>query len=110
MYQALLTRRYLLSKVMPLLAMVAVLLCTAMVLITWSVMGGFLNMLVNTGRTMTGDVTITWPTTGFGYYDDLIERLEKDPAVEAAAPAIESFGLLNLPDGRNEPVIVRGVE
>jgi lipoprotein-releasing system permease protein len=110
MYQALLTRRYLFSKVMPLLASVAVLLCTAMVLITWSVMGGFLNMLIGTGRTMTGDVTIQWPQTGFAYYEDLIERLQKDPAVEAAAPAIETFAIIHLPDGRNEPVELRGVD
>src|ERR1700759_2524855 len=104
MYQALLTRRYLFSKVMPLLASAAVLLCTAMVLITWSVMGGFLNMLINTGRTMTGDVTIQWPQTGFGYYEDLIQRLQKDPQIEAAAPLIETFAIIHLPDGRNEPV------
>jgi lipoprotein-releasing system permease protein len=110
MYQALLTRRYLFSKVMPLLASVAVLLCTAMVLITWSVMGGFLNMLIGTGRTMTGDVTIAWPQTGFAYYDDLIDRLQKDPAVEAAAPCIETFAIIHLPDGRNEPVELRGVD
>ena len=54
MYQALLTRRYLTSKVMPLLAAVAVTLCTAMVLIVWSVMGGFLGMLVASGRTLIG--------------------------------------------------------
>src|SRR4051812_4400895 len=107
MYQALLTRRYLFSKVMPLLAMVAGVLCTAMVLITWSVMGGFLNMLIGTGRTMTGDVTIAWPSTGFAYYEDLIERLEKHPDVQSAAPMISSYGLIGLPNGRNEPVEIR---
>ena len=61
-YQALLTRRYLFSKVMPLLAALAVMLCTAMVLIVWSVMGGFLTMLLASGRTLQSDVTITWPT------------------------------------------------
>jgi lipoprotein-releasing system permease protein len=110
MYQALLTRRYLFSKVMPLLASVAVLLCTAMVLITWSVMGGFLNMLIGTGRVMTGDVTISWPNSGFAYYQELIEKLEQDPKVEAAAPAIETPGMIHLPDNRNEWVLVRGVD
>jgi ABC-type lipoprotein release transport system permease subunit len=110
MYQALLTRRYLLTKVMPLLASVAVLLCTTTLLITWSVMGGFLTMLVNTGRTMAGDVAISWPNTGFAYYEDLVQRLEKDPAVEAATPAIEAFGLMGLPDGRNPTVMFRGVD
>jgi lipoprotein-releasing system permease protein len=110
MYQALLTRRYLFSKFMPLLASFSVLVCTALVIIVWSVMGGFLNMLVNTGRTMTGDISISWPQTGFAYYEDLIGRLEKDPAVEAAAPAIDSFAIIHLPDGRNEPVELRGVD
>ena len=57
MYQFLLTHRYLTSKVMPLLAALAVALCTAMVIIVWSVMGGFLVMLINSGRTLVGDVT-----------------------------------------------------
>ncbi|MBS0196983.1 MAG: ABC transporter permease [Planctomycetes bacterium] len=110
MYQLLLTRRYLFSKIMPLLAAVAVLLCTAMVLTVWSVMGGFLTMLIGSGRTVTGDVMIAWPNAGFPYYQDLVQRLEKDPAVEAAAPMIESFGLIALEDGRKETAIIRGIE
>ncbi|MBL8963533.1 MAG: hypothetical protein JNK70_05635, partial [Phycisphaerae bacterium] len=74
MYQALLTRRYLTSKIMPLLASLAVVLCTAMVLIVWSVMGGFLVKLMNSGRALVGDVVVAWPNTGFAHYDDLIGR------------------------------------
>ncbi|HYE63072.1 MAG TPA: FtsX-like permease family protein [Phycisphaerales bacterium] len=110
MYQALLTRRYLFSKIMPLLAAVAVMLCTTMVLVTWSVMGGFLNMLIGTGRTLTGDVTVMWPTTGFRHYEDLIKRLEADPLVAAAAPMIETPGMINLPGGRTEWIMVRGID
>jgi lipoprotein-releasing system permease protein len=110
MYQALLVRKYLLSKIMPLLAAAAVLLCTTMVLVTWSVMGGFLNMLVSSGRTMSGDVIVTWPNVGFAHYDDLVKRLESDPMIAAAAPTIETFALLGLPNGRKEMVMVRGVE
>ena len=109
-YQALLTRRYLTSKVMPLLAAVAVTLCTAMVLITWSVMGGFLTMLLSSGRTLIGDVSIAWPNVGFAYYGDLIDRLEDDPMVKAAAPVIDTFGVLTLPDGRTETIQVRGID
>jgi lipoprotein-releasing system permease protein len=110
MYQLLLTRRYLLSKVMPLLASLGVMLCAGVVLVTWSVMGGFLTMLINTGRTMTGDVTIRWPGTGFPHYEDLVARLERDPLVEAASPAIEAFGMITLPDGSTKGVMVKGVE
>ncbi len=110
MYQALLTRRYLTSKVMPLLASLAVVLCTAMVLIVWSVMGGFLVKLMSSGRTLVGDVVIAWPNTGFAYYDDLISRLKTDDMVEAATPVIETYGLLSLPSGRTEYVVVKGIE
>jgi len=110
-FQFLLTSRYLTSKVMPLLAALAVCLSTAMVLITWSVMGGFLVMLLESGRRLAGDVSIAWPNDGFAYYDDLVDRLERDPEIEAAAPVIDAFGVLGLPDGRVERgVQIRGVE
>jgi lipoprotein-releasing system permease protein len=95
---------------MPLLASLGVVLCVAMVLIVWSVMGGFLRTLVATGRTMTGDVVITWPNIGFAHYDDLIRRLEADPAIEAAAPLIETYGMITTPNDRTELVAVRGVD
>jgi len=109
-YQALLTRRYLTSKVMPLLASLAVVLCTAMVLVVWSVMGGFLAKLVNSGRTLVGDVVISWPTVGFPYYEDLVTRLEEDPEIAAAMPMIETFGQARLPDGTVQGVILKGID
>jgi lipoprotein-releasing system permease protein len=109
-YHALLTRRYLTSKVMPLLASLAVVLCTAMVLITWSVMGGFLNNLTQAGRSLIGDVRIAWPNVGFAHYDELIGMLEADPSVEAAAPIIETFGMLTLLENRTEGVLIRGID
>jgi len=109
-YQWLLIRRYLTSKIMPLLASLAVVLCTAMVLIVWSVMGGFLAKLVDSGRTLVGDVLISWPNSGFAYYDDLIDRLEKDELIAAAAPMIESYGLIGLPNGMSENVLIKGID
>lgn len=110
MYQALLTRKYLTTKVMPLLAMAAVALSVGTVLVTWSVMGGFLQTLLATGRTLIGDVTIYWPNTGFAYYEDLVERLEADPEIEAAAPIIETFGMISLPDDQTHGVQIKGVD
>ena len=77
MYQSLLTRKYLFSKVMPLLAALAVALSVAMVVVVWSVMGGFLNMLLDQGRGLIGDVAVNYDIGrgGVAYYDDLIERL-----------------------------------
>ncbi|MCA9272266.1 MAG: ABC transporter permease [Phycisphaerales bacterium] len=98
MFQSLLTRRYLTSKVMPLLASAAVMLSVAMELITWSVMGGFLEQLIQSGRTLMGDVEIARPQRGFGDYEKLIEMLEADEWIEAATPTIDAYGLVKLND------------
>lgn len=110
MYQALLTRKYLTSKIMPLLAMAAVMLSVATVLVTWAVMGGFLAELLRSGRTLIGDVLIQWPNTGFPYYEDLITRLEEDPAVEAACPQIDTAAMVVLPDDQVHLLSVKGVD
>lgn len=110
MYQAVLTIKYLRSKVMPLFAACGVALCVLMVLVVWSVMTGFLSMLINTGRTLAGDVSIGWPGTGFAHYEELIADLEKDPLVEAACPKIESFGSITRPGGSPRGVLVIGVD
>jgi lipoprotein-releasing system permease protein len=108
-FQALLTRKYLTSKVMPLLASVAVALCTAMVLIVWSVMGGFLAMLLAQGSAIIGDVSVARPVVGFPHYEEFIEELEERPEIAAAAPTIETLGLLGLPTGETRVVQVIGV-
>lgn len=109
-YQALLSRRYLTRRFMPLLACIAVALCTAMVLITWSVMGGFLKNLLESGRTQIGDVKISWSSRGFPHYQDLITRLEADDLIDVACPILEAPGVVTLPNGRAQPVEVRGVD
>jgi lipoprotein-releasing system permease protein len=96
---------------MPMLAMVAVALCITMVLVVWSVMGGFLTTLLNTGRVMTGDVAIHWPNSGFPHYAELQKMLEADQSKVAATTAmVETFGLISLPDDRVEAIQIKGIE
>ena len=109
-YHALLTRRYLTTKLIPSLSVLAVMLCSAMVLIVWSIMGGFLEKLLGSGEDLMGDVAITWPIKGFAHYEDLIGRLEAHDEIAAAAPEIQVFGLLELPDGRLPGVYIRGID
>ena len=109
MYQLLLTRVYLTSKIMPLLASLGLGLCTAMVLVIWSVMGGFLTTLLASGRTFAGDVTINWPA-GIPHYEALTKLLEADPSVAGVAPIIDTFGVVKLPDDRIEGVRIVGIE
>jgi lipoprotein-releasing system permease protein len=115
MYQALLTNRYLTSRVIPLIAVAAVALCVALVIIVVSVMTGFLDMVRSSGRTLMGDVIIAYPVSGIPYYERLIERIEELPEAAVATPVVDSWGLLKMPypDGPNketETVQVWGIE
>ncbi len=94
---------------MPLLSAGAVMLCVAMVLIVWSVMGGFLNMLLASGKQMMGDVSVAWPIFGIAHYEQLIDDLEADPSIDRATPTIEAIGLMSLPTDESRQVQVIGI-
>ena len=110
MYHFLLTSRYLTSRIIPLLAIAAVALCVALVIVVVSVMTGFLDMIKDSGRTLMGDVMISYPVSGIPWYDDLIEEVEAMPEVVAAAPMVETIGVLRMPYPRGavkEPKMVQ---
>jgi len=109
-YQGLLTRKYLTRKIMPMLSAIAVCLCVAMVLITWSVMGGFLKNLLEAGRGLMGDIKIVAGSRGFPHYEQLITMLEADPQIEAAAPVIEAPGTITLPSGEIRSGMLTGID
>jgi len=102
MYAPLLANRYLTSRVIPFIAVAAVALCVALVIIVVSVMSGFLEMVRNTGRTMTGDVVVSRSITGIPYYPELVAAIEALPEAAAATPVVETFGLLQMPYGSGE--------
>src|SRR5688572_3619875 len=97
MYHALLTNRYLTTRVIPLIAVAAVALCVALVIIVVSVMTGFLEMVRTSGRTLMGDVVIQYPVQGIPHYERLIEMIEELPEAVAATPVIHSGALLGMP-------------
>jgi lipoprotein-releasing system permease protein len=109
-YRHLLTQRYLRRKLIPLFAAVAVALCTAMVVIVLSVMGGFLDLLRSAGHSLIGDVSISFGLGGFPHYEELIREIEALPEAEAATPLIEAFGLLKLPWDEVHGVRVLGID
>ncbi|MEY3025092.1 MAG: Lipoprotein-releasing system transrane protein LolE [Planctomycetota bacterium] len=114
-YASLLANRYLTSRVIPLIAVLAVALNVALVVIVVSVMTGFLDMLRNSGRTLMGDVVVTHEIVGIPDYERFLEVLDETPGVFAASPLIETFGLVRLPYGRDgesrvEPVQVWAVD
>ncbi|MEY3027850.1 MAG: Lipoprotein-releasing system transrane protein LolE [Planctomycetota bacterium] len=101
-YASLLSNRYLTSRTIPFIAVAAVALCVALVIIVVSVMSGFLEMVRVSGKSLTGDVVVSRPITGIPYYDELVRDIEALPEAEAAAPIIETFGLLRMPYGSGD--------
>ena len=115
MYHVLLTNRYLTSRVIPLIAVAAVALCVALIIIVVSVMTGFLDMVKSSGKTLIGDVVVSYPITGLPYYERLIERIDALPEAHAATPIVDGYGILKMPypagdRKQSEQVHVWGVE
>ena len=106
MYKTLLAYRYLTSRVIPFVAVAAVALCVALVIVVVSVMSGFLDMVANSGRSLVGDVVVSYPIRGIPQYERLVTRLRELPDVQAASPVVDSFGLLRMPypDGEAKEV------
>jgi lipoprotein-releasing system permease protein len=103
------------SRVIPLIAIAAVGLCVALVIVVVSVMTGFLDMVQSAGKTLMGDVIITYGVSGIPHYETLVDKLEEDPSIIGATPIVDGWGLLRMPypdtDAKqSETVQVWGVE
>jgi lipoprotein-releasing system permease protein len=111
MYAPLLTNRYLTSRVIPLIAVAAVALCVGLVIVVVSIMSGFLDMLLKSGRSLMGDVIISYPVNGIPYYEKLIDRINKLPETEAATPLISTVGLIRMPypEGKRKEMVTSQV-
>lgn len=110
MYHALLTNRYLTTRVIPFIAVAAVALCTALVIIVVSVMSGFVDMVRSAGKTLMGDVIIAYPIHGLPHYERLMTEIAKLPDVEGVSPVVDSWGLMKMPYEETEVVQVWGIE
>lgn len=98
MYKLFLILRYLRKRRIAYLAIAAVMLCTAMVLIVMSVMGGFLDQLKVKARGLLGDIIIDNKSySGFPLYEEFIADISTWPEIEKATPVLYSFGLLRFP-------------
>src|SRR5690349_19723209 len=87
MYKPHLILTYLRKRRIAWVSLIAVMLCTAMVLVVISVMGGWLRMFRESFHGLTGDIVVRGESmTGFPYYEEIVKRAERLPAVEAAVP------------------------
>jgi lipoprotein-releasing system permease protein len=96
-YKLFLTLRYLRKRRIAYFAIAAVMLCTAMVLIVMSVMGGFLDQLKWKARGLLGDIIIDNSSySGFPLYEEFIADVSKWPEIVKATPVLYSWGLLRF--------------
>lgn len=109
MYKLLLILKYLRKRRIAWVSLLAVMLCTTMVLVVISVMGGWLRMFEQSFHGLTGDVIVDADSlTGFGHYQGMIERIEKLECVDAAVPTIKTFALINIANRKSVGVQVMG--
>jgi lipoprotein-releasing system permease protein len=96
-YKLHLILKYLRKRRIAWVSLVAVMLCTAMVLVVISVMGGWLRMFRESFKGLSGDVMVEARSlAGFAYYEEMIAQIERLPEVHAAVPTIQTFGLLKI--------------
>jgi lipoprotein-releasing system permease protein len=97
MYKTLLIIRYLRRRRIAWVSLLAVTLCTAMVLVVISVMGGWLRMFRQSLHGMNGDIIVRDTSMGgFPYYQEMAEKIRALPGVKAAVPEISAYGLINI--------------
>ena len=110
MYKLLLILKYLRKRRIAWVSLIAVMLCTAMVLVVISVMGGWLRMFKSSFQGLSGDIVVRGDSrVGFPHYEEMIRRLEASGEVVAAVPQIETFGLVNIDNRIRDGVRVIGL-
>jgi len=110
MYKLHLILKYLRKRRIAWVSLIAVTLCTAMVLVVISVMGGWLRMFRESFHGLTGDVIVHGDSlTGFPYYQEMLDKMQQLPDVAAAVPTIETFGLVNIKNLSRRGVQVVGI-
>lgn len=109
MYKLLLILKYLGRKITPMVAALAVTLCTAMVIIVIGIMGGFLELMRHSAKKLTGEVMIRGGMSGFPHHAAILEGLQTLPQVEGVSAIIRAYGLIKL-HGHVSPVEVLGID
>jgi lipoprotein-releasing system permease protein len=111
LYKLHLILKYLRKRRIAWVSLIAVTLCTALVIVVISVMGGWLRMFKETFHDITGDIVISRRSlTGFPHYKEMINRIEKLPEVAGAAPTLHTFGLINIDNVIRDGVQVVGLD
>ena len=97
MYIPLLILKYLRRRKIAWVSLIAVMLCTAMVLVVISVMSGWLGMFRASFQGLSGDVIVrTIGQAGLPHYEEMVAELEARDDVLAAVPTLETYGIISI--------------
>jgi lipoprotein-releasing system permease protein len=89
--------RYLMKRRIAWVSLIAVMLCTAMVLIVISVMGGWLRMFRETNHDLIGDLIVYRQSLdGFSGYEQMMAGIRDIPEVKAVTPTIHTWGFAEI--------------
>src|SRR5438270_5882255 len=106
-----LVTKYLRTRYIAWVSLIAVTMCTALVIVVISVMGGWLRMFRQSFHGASGDIMVQATSMrGFPFYDDMAREIEALPFVGPgnAVPVIKTFGLINLDNQHTDGVQVLG--
>jgi len=96
-YKFTLAFRYLIRRRISYFAIAAVALCVFVVFVVITVLTGLSRDFKQKVHSSVGDcVVYTKSLVGFGYYDEFLDILRKEPYVEAATPVVNSYGLVSV--------------
>lgn len=110
MYKLHLILKYLRKRRIAWVSLIAVMLCTMMVLVVISIMGGWLRMFRESFHALGGDVIVSSRAlSGFAHYQEMSEQITKLPDVKAAVPMIKTFGLIKINNISPDAVQVVGI-
>ncbi len=113
MYKWFLAQRYLYTKIIVIIPIIAVTLCVAMMIVVISVMDGFLDMVKERSRGLLSDVIVDVPTLqGFPFYEEFQVELARQlpDIVDQTTPVIYNYGILRDPRVLyTKPVRVLGI-
>ena len=110
-YEVLMSQKYLRSRMVNIIAVVAVMLGVAALIIVSSVMDGFARDIQTRIRGIMSHIVIeSGQLVGIGDYERLMDRIEKVPAVKACSPLVECPFVLIRAGNRTRFGQLRGID
>ena len=111
MYKITLPLRYLVRRRITYLAVLAVALSVFIACVVLTVMHGLVEGFKVKNHNFVGDCVVgSSSMVGVAYYEELIDKLESEPYVEAVSPMVRGFGLFTFDHDQSDGVEIFGID